>query len=371
MSDYVNGIPTKSAFKKKIGRTGLRGKFKMSDAILDNILAYLQNAEYWRDSTDMQAIPALRAIRKECCAWVLQNANAERASRPHIIELCKAADSRIVRVVEFNFGKGKASQEVSKVKGLMSAVHDQIRLRRGEGAGKSLDSHYGVERGSESHIPGNVGVNSNRKYQASGSTCSLEDWLKYIGVPRQQDDPFNVVFTDNLSGADVNGLAQRVKYCNPTERDGYLVSIKGGIISDASGHPYHTGMKETAFSGQGWAIYVIDFDGEFYSESHKVNEFHHSSFLSGAPVQGAGELAVDRGRLVALTNKTGHYKAGPNELKKTLQLLQRGGVNLATVKVNDPFAAKDKWVSGTDALVANGKIADVGGTVAAPTKVPH
>ncbi len=36
--------------------------------------------------------------------------------------------------------------------------------------------------------------------------------------------------------------------------------------------------------------------------------FHHSSFLAGAPVKAAGEWLVVDGQVMAITDKTGHYK---------------------------------------------------------------
>jgi len=161
---------------------------------------------------------------------------------------------------------------------------------------------------------------------------------------------------------------ERVKYCDENERKDYVVTIAAGVVSDASGNKYHTGTKETHFSGKGWAIYVVGLDNTFYSNSHLVNVFHHSSFLSGGPVQGAGEIAVNAGKVVAVTNKTGHYTAGAAELTRTLFLLHRGGVNLDEIKVNDPFKAKDVWVTGRECLLAGGDFTGLtGGTP--PAKV--
>jgi hypothetical protein len=377
MSDgYVNGIPTAKRFQKKIGRTGLRLKFKMTDTKIDEVLAYLQNAEYWRGSNDMAAVSPLRMLRKSCLEWMAANQGTQRASRPHITELCRMVHLRMVTVIEYNLAIGKEGVQKAAVKNAMHAVHDQIRMRRvgSSGAGRSLDSHYSAERGTSSHLAGTAGKTAKTYYDqacASGSTTlGFEDWVKYILVPCSEDDPFRLMFTEVIGGPNLQLVkANGVKYCNPAERDAFLLTVRNGVIRDASDAPYHTGMKETAFSGRGWAIYVVDFDKNFYSESHRVNEFHHSSFLAGAPVQAAGEIAVDRGKLVALTNKTGHYKAGAAELARALRLLQKGGVDIAAVAVNDPFKAKDKWVSGTDALAANGDLTRVAATVPTPAKV--
>lgn len=375
-NDIVNGIPTARGFQKQIGRTGLRLKFKMDDQAIDTLLAHLQNAEYWRGSSDLRSVPYLRAVRKACLDWMAANQGNQRASRPHIRSLCEMIHRRLVTVVEFNLAKSKHDLDVHKIKTGMAAVHDEIRMLRAKkhGAGKSLDSHYKMERESSSHVPGPAGQAANTYYQkertAGATQLSFEDWVTHILIPCSEDDPFRFMWTDIITGPNLNALkTNSVKYCLPSERDAYLLRIGGGLIRDASNAPYHTGSKQTAFSGAGWAIYVVDFDKNFYSESHVVNQFHHSSFLSGAPVQAAGEIAVDRGQLVAITNKTGHYKAGPAELARALKLLQSSGIDIRNVAVNDPFKAKDKWVSGPAALAAGGDIAAAGGVVAAPARV--
>jgi hypothetical protein len=378
MADEVNGIPTAHGFQKKIGRTGLRGKFKMSDTNIDNVLKLVQNLGYWRGSDNELALRELRAVRKACIDWIMANMGAQRASRPHIEGLCAAVHKRYLAVLDANFGLSKETQQITTAKSGMAAVHDEIRMLRAkkEGAGKSLDHHYAVERGTAKHLPANAGTGARGAYDkavmAGETKLGFEDWVSRVLLPCREDDPMDLFFKSGVAGGLINDLKKDgVKYCNPRERDAYLLGINAGIVKDASDAPYHTGSKQTAFSGMGWAIYVVDFDGNFYAESHVVNKFHHSSFLAGAPVLAGGEIAVDQGRIVAITNKTGHYKAGAAELKKALELLQRKGVNLANVKVNDPFKAKDQWVTGTAALVANGDVAVAAssGTVGAPAKV--
>ena len=45
---------------------------------------------------------------------------------------------------------------------------------------------------------------------------------------------------------------------------------------------------------------------------YEHNKFHHSSFVAGAPVIAAGEMIISRGRLIALTNHSGHYLPPPS-----------------------------------------------------------
>jgi hypothetical protein len=293
-----------------------------------------------------------------------------RAARPHITSLLDMVQLRLTTVIENNYARSKKHLQMQDVRRNAISVHDQIRMRRAEGAGKALDSPYLVERATSTHVPLYSGEPAERVYNREKMTTGLDldDWIRQVLVPRSEDDPNNQYFNGRtINAAQIKVLNnQRVKYCNPKERSDYAISIEHGVLKDASGNPYDTGCKETGFKGKGWAIYVVDFDGQFYSESHIINEFHHSSFLAGAPVQAAGELAVDRGRLVGLTNKTGHYKAGPPELARALELLQHGGVDLGTVAVNDPFLGPGRWFTGRSVFSADGKVANLPDEVKIP-----
>ena len=57
-----------------------------------------------------------------------------------------------------------------------------------------------------------------------------------------------------------------------------------------------------------------------------------------------------------MTPKTGHYQAGPAELKYFLLFCQKNGVALKEMQVcPDPFDQKKKWFPGDEVLLAGGK----------------
>jgi hypothetical protein len=93
---------------------------------------------------------------------------------------------------------------------------------------------------------------------------------------------------------------------------------------------FSTRGLSTAFSGEHMAIWVCSNTNDsktgkhkFYSHSHKVGRLHHSSFMEGRDVYGAGEWAVARGQILLITHKTGHYQAGWDELENVLKLLDK------------------------------------------------
>jgi hypothetical protein len=87
--------------------------------------------------------------------------------------------------------------------------------------------------------------------------------------------------------------------------------------------------------GAALAIFVMDTSGELLLTcDHAPNRFHHSSFVAGAPVIAAGEMRVHRGKLVAITNRSGHYAPPPSCLHLVMQRLKALGVgSLHDVKV--------------------------------------
>ena len=119
-----------------------------------------------------------------------------------------------------------------------------------------------------------------------------------------------------------------VKYLDVNERKAYEYKVdetQGGnaglIVKSSDGGPNGKagtkldtcGMK-THERGDGWAIFAISPDGKIYSNTHAVGIFHHSSFLSGGKVKAAGEWLVRDGKVIAITDKTGHYKVGAAHL---------------------------------------------------------
>jgi hypothetical protein len=113
-----------------------------------------------------------------------------------------------------------------------------------------------------------------------------------------------------------------VKYLDAASRISYRVDIQNGVLHWAN-RRLDTKIQnlQTVFSGIGWGIWVLSPDGDFYTGSHKVGEFHHSSFLSGEPVKAAGEWQVSNGQIDYITGKTGHYRCDVNALLLALRQL--------------------------------------------------
>jgi hypothetical protein len=96
---------------------------------------------------------------------------------------------------------------------------------------------------------------------------------------------------------------------------------------DAWAIPFDTADLVTHASGPGKAIYVMSKLGNLHVSRHSVGYRHHSSLLAGQKTAAAGELEVTAGKLLWISNKSGHYR--PN-LKHFLQVLHILEKNLIT-----------------------------------------
>lgn len=188
---------------------------------------------------------------------------------------------------------------------------------------KLLDPSAWPEFFDPKHRPAIVLGDAMKEWQQANTVRPFEVWLEKNFMPHHESDP---------------DFAQRVTYLSPEQREEYRVEIAGGVFRWVeSGELVHTGSMTTHVSGKGHAIWVCSADRRFYSADHVVGSFHHSSFLSGLPVMGAGEWAIDQGRLVAISNRTGHYKAGFQELFRVMLRLSADGVDMSSVVVFWPW----------------------------------
>ena len=112
------------------------------------------------------------------------------------------------------------------------------------------------------------------------------------------------------------------------------LQIQDGVVLDTTtGRRADTADGVTAHSGDGIGIFVMDQNGRIYSSTeHTVGEFHHSSFLAGQPVAAAGEVRIENGRIVEITDGSGHYRPAPEFTAQFLRRLQDDGVDLSTVQ---------------------------------------
>jgi hypothetical protein len=132
------------------------------------------------------------------------------------------------------------------------------------------------------------------------------------------------------------GISSRtVVYDRNVSQDLTRVRFSGGRLytDDTFTKPLDTKNMVTHFSGPGFAIYVMSEEGNLHVGSHSVGYRHHSTLLAGSNVAAAGEVQVEKGKLVWISNKSGHYAPSAPHFLQVLHQLQKKGVDLAVVKV--------------------------------------
>jgi hypothetical protein len=124
-----------------------------------------------------------------------------------------------------------------------------------------------------------------------------------------------------------------VRKMDADELEAHRLFVRDGKLYKASdGTPFDTSAASTAHSGGGRAMFVMDQHGNLYASNKQVvGELHHSSFLGGGDVAGAGEIRVNGGVLDEMTRKSGHYKPSEFHNGNVIDELGRQGLPTGTV----------------------------------------
>ncbi|MQA86275.1 MAG: hypothetical protein GEV03_16980 [Streptosporangiales bacterium] len=126
-----------------------------------------------------------------------------------------------------------------------------------------------------------------------------------------------------------------VEYLDAEERERFRLFVFHGLLYSVTGRPFDT-SDATSYWGNGdrRGIFAMDRYGNIYASSkHEVGRFHHSSFLAGEPVGGAGELEVINGRLIFLSDRSGHYMPEPEFLEQVVRRLTEDGIDFRGVEI--------------------------------------
>lgn len=181
--------------------------------------------------------------------------------------------------------------------------------------------------------------------QQQSSSTAADVWAKKIVHLRQWLFRQGVKLTPD--GKIVWRLSNaRVLYDEDPEAQAMTrLTIQNGQIFGADGELFDTSRMVTMHSGPNWAIYVMSAENIIHASSHAVGKRHHSSLLAGGPVACAGEIQVEQGRLLVLTNKSGHYTPPPAYLSQVISVLDAGGVEPDSYKVLEHGPPPNKTVT--------------------------
>jgi hypothetical protein len=130
-----------------------------------------------------------------------------------------------------------------------------------------------------------------------------------------------------------------VHYMSPRELETHRVVVADGDLHWASdGARLDTAGAQTFHSGDGRAMYVMDENGNLYVSLRQVpGALHHSSFLGGAPVAGAGELVVRDGDVTIISRKSGHYQPTAAQQQAVVDALAEQGLDVSRIHLESGF----------------------------------
>lgn len=140
---------------------------------------------------------------------------------------------------------------------------------------------------------------------------------------------------------------------DPDQRRRYEAISKDGRLVSTNGTPLDTSPSSSKFSGSGFAIYVMAPTGQIYVGTHIPSLFHHTTFLSGGNTACAGEIKIVDGKVVALTNKSGHYKSDEDNMEQMLRELAQRGHDLSSLSVKVLVTGEEKIAEVTGVNAAD------------------
>lgn len=123
---------------------------------------------------------------------------------------------------------------------------------------------------------------------------------------------------------------RKFQYLNAEQRLEKLIYVKNGRLYNYKDGTPHTGATHPDFGGD---PYAMDTDERLYTHSGNVANWNHSSFLSGHPIIAAGCIWVDGGKLLQISNESGHYKPSKWELAACVKVLVDQGIDPNSFRV--------------------------------------
>lgn len=125
----------------------------------------------------------------------------------------------------------------------------------------------------------------------------------------------------------------------PEERDQHRAIIQNGVVlrRDKNNNliPYST-MKMSSHRKPSLAAFTVNMNGEISIFTHNNTEDNiaHSTMNSGKVVLYAGEIMIDKGRIIAITDHSGHYQPDTLNLYELLKFFVKQGVDLRDIMID-------------------------------------
>jgi hypothetical protein len=130
-----------------------------------------------------------------------------------------------------------------------------------------------------------------------------------------------------------------VEYMSPQQLEAHRLFVMDGKLHwTADGALFDTRAAATHWSGHGRAMFVMDKHGNLYASLEQaVGRLHHSSFLRGKAVAGAGEIVVEDGIPTVVSRRSGHYEPLPEHQQQVREMLDEQGIDVSGITFENGF----------------------------------
>ena len=210
----------------------------------------------------------------------------------------------------------------------------QQEVSQGQQGPEVQDSRFKMKPMGDRYVKGEKEA-PKKKVQVGGQEVEVhqKEWLREVHNEKMRKEGGKEISQEEWDRRGLSSKQAMTQYLNEEQRASHKVNIEGGVLKGSDGQKL-TGGDER--------IFVMDGQGQLYAQKDntlqkdangKAVHMHHSSFLSGEAVAGAGELRVGpEGQLKEVTDRSGHYKPGQEQTKQTLEEIERQGASLDNVK---------------------------------------
>lgn len=170
-------------------------------------------------------------------------------------------------------------------------------------------------------------------------------------IPSEMDQRINEL-VENGSVLSVNFFSRmkdveyETTYYTTGQRDAFRIVMSHGVLCKetrgADNIPTvetFSSSKMTSHSGKGYCAYTLNLNGEISVFKHKGmsqegDAVHaHSSMNAGNVVLCAGEMKIEDGRLLELTDHSGHYQPTVNHIYEALGHFNKHGIDTSDTKI--------------------------------------
>ena len=119
-----------------------------------------------------------------------------------------------------------------------------------------------------------------------------------------------------------------IKYLSEDEQEAYKLEIVDGAAYLGGKKLPHLDADEDPETVREY-IFSMDTEGQIYIKENSplsACRFHHSSFVAGGPVAGAGHMKIRQGKIISVNNFSGHYHPPDKLLDQVLAVLKKNNV---------------------------------------------